>query len=509
VRIPFPERIPLDRAALFATALFLIQIVEGTAVYFAVGCVAFILIATFAFNAAGGLTRASGAYVFFYSVLVVIVGICYKALLGEPAQSNLVDPRTDIEVYVGGITAMLAAVIVSRRISRNSGLLQNILKEPQMYRSSIGCIMVGVVGAFAIALLGESAGLLQSAFGQLNQFIPLGIIIGVMYEIRRSGGTRSTNLAVLLAGAYVFFLGTTGFSKQGMLTPLLCWLLPVSALRYRISAWQMVACFSFMFVVFQYLFPYSQYGRSLVPQDSTLAQRVAVAASLLEHPVETRGKYIESVQAETLAAPSSVGEYYNKPQGFWDRLQFVSTDDPLIDLTDRGNRVIGFGPILEAFVNTVPHFIWPNKPLGKYNGNYYAHELGGLADEDTTTGISFSPTAEAYHMAKWVGVLVVAPLLWFVLFVIFDSLFGDLRAAPWGLLAMVLISHTAPEGALSGVVHLFTFGVEVLVFCALFAAWVAPVIATAILGPGRRDVAAHFPLRPALAPHKTTDAGLN
>src|ERR1035437_9070281 len=60
------------------------------------------------FSAAGGLTRASGAYVFFYSLLVVIVGICYKAYLGEPAQSNLRDPRTDIEIYVGSITAMLA-----------------------------------------------------------------------------------------------------------------------------------------------------------------------------------------------------------------------------------------------------------------------------------------------------------------------------------------------------------------------------------------------------------------
>ena len=42
---------------------------EGTALYFSAGCVVFILIAAFAFNTAGGLTRASGAYVFLYSVL--------------------------------------------------------------------------------------------------------------------------------------------------------------------------------------------------------------------------------------------------------------------------------------------------------------------------------------------------------------------------------------------------------------------------------------------------------
>ncbi|HEV2620001.1 MAG TPA: hypothetical protein VGU23_08715, partial [Acidobacteriaceae bacterium] len=99
MRIPFPERFPIDRAVLFAAALFLIQWLEGTPLYFCAGCMVFILIATLAFNAGGGLTRISGAYVFFYSMLVVVVGLCYKAFLGEPAQSNLVAPRTDIELY--------------------------------------------------------------------------------------------------------------------------------------------------------------------------------------------------------------------------------------------------------------------------------------------------------------------------------------------------------------------------------------------------------------------------
>ena len=100
MRIPFPERVPIDRAAIFAFALFVIQRLEGTTLFFSSGCFLFILIAVFAFNTAGGLTRASGAYIFFYAVLVVIIGICYKAWLGEPAQSNLLGPKTDIVAYV-------------------------------------------------------------------------------------------------------------------------------------------------------------------------------------------------------------------------------------------------------------------------------------------------------------------------------------------------------------------------------------------------------------------------
>jgi len=92
VRIPFPKRLPLDRVALFAAALFAIQQFEGTALYFSVGCTAFILIAALAFNVGGGMTRIAGVYVFFYATLDVIVGLCYKAYLGEPAQSNLLEP---------------------------------------------------------------------------------------------------------------------------------------------------------------------------------------------------------------------------------------------------------------------------------------------------------------------------------------------------------------------------------------------------------------------------------
>jgi hypothetical protein len=485
VRIPFPERIPINRVAIFVVVLFAIQRLEGTALYFAFGCAVFILIAAFAFNAAGGLTRASGAYVFFYSVLVVIVGISYKAFLGEPAQSNLLAPRSDIEAYVGSIAAMYAAVIVSRRFSRKTGLLQNILKESRMYRASVGCIAFGVAGGFAIALLGESGTKLQTAFDQLNQLIPLGIIIGVIYEIRRSGGTHSLNLPVVVGGIYMFINGgLIFFSKEAMLLPFLCWLLPACALRLRLSAWQVLAAFLFVFFFFRYLTPYAQYGRNQVPEFAPLGQRIDVSITLTEHLDETRKLYNEA--QDEIVGSRGLSAYYNTPQGFWERLQMVSADDKLIEVTDEG-KVFGLLPIKLAFINVVPHFIWPNKP-GMNVGNVYAHEITGenQGEGDVTTGISFSPTAEAYHLEKWVGVLVLAPLLWCMLFIEFDSLFGDLRATPWGLLALALITHVAPEGGLSNMIYLLSFGVEALVFSAFFATWFAPLLAIPILGPERQ-----------------------
>ena len=94
---------------------------------------------------------------------------------------------------------------------------------------------------------------------------------------------------------------------------------------------------------------------------------------------------------------------------------------------------------------------------------------------------------------------MVAPLTWFALFILFDNLLGDVRASAWGLLALVMIAHAAPEGALSGLVHLITFGTEVLIFCALFASWVGPLFATLVLGPERGRIARRVSFRPGPA----------
>jgi hypothetical protein len=246
---------------------------------------------------------------------------------------------------------------------------------------------------------------------------------------------------------------------------------------------QVLSCLLAVFVVFHYLVPFAQYGRNFRGTNVTLSQKIDIAAQLLEHPEDTREKFEEDTTYTT---------YYNTPQGFWDRLQFISVDDSLINLTDQG-RVFGLVPLVLSAENAVPHVFWPDKPNFSL-GNIYTHEINGEAqgEGDTDTGISFSPTAEAYHMARWVGILVVAPLVWFLAFVVFDSLFGDVRATPWGLLALAMISHFAPEGQLSGLIYLVTYGSEMLIFCALFATWFAPALGDAIVGPnrGRRPPAA-------------------
>jgi hypothetical protein len=316
-----------------------------------------------------------------------------------------------------------------------------------------------------------------------------------MYEIRKSGGTRSVNLPVLVAAGYSFgYYGILGFSKHGMLAPMVAWLLPVAALRYRLSMAQVAGGVVTAFVVFYYLVPYAQYARSNSPESPSFSGQIGSALTFLSHPQETRELYLAS-QADIDMEEATY--YYNTPQGFWDRLQFISVDDSLIDITDNG-KVFGLSPVTATFLNVIPRVFWPNKPSLGF-GNVYAHEIGNFADDDTTTGISFSPTAEAYHMKRWTGVLVVAPLIWLFVFYVFDSLCGDTRSSAWGLFAVLSISHTAPEGALTGAIYLATYGALSLVFAAFFAAWIAPICSVVVLGVARKPLLPPPALRGPLA----------
>jgi hypothetical protein len=150
VRLPFPERIPFKMLFFFAAMLCVAQLLEGTNGTFSLCCFFFIIIAGLAFNFAGGLTRPSGAYIFFYSVLAVILGLVWKAILGEAADSNLQSPLLTIYIYLAGISMMFVAVYLSRKVTLKRALLGDILPDHKMQTATVGCMIV----AFLIVLGG-------------------------------------------------------------------------------------------------------------------------------------------------------------------------------------------------------------------------------------------------------------------------------------------------------------------------------------------------------------------
>lgn len=494
MRIPLISKIRLGPAIAFATIVFVAQIVERTDIMFAGLCWAYVLISTVAFNAAGGFIYPSGWFIFFNAALTSIVGLTYKVFLLEPGDSNLKAPVGTMLAYCAGMTGILIAVVVARRLTPKRGLLVDMGSGEDMKKAAVGAFILGAILQM-LSYTVQADGSLLSAIRQINYFTQMAVLLGTFYQVKKTAGKQSTNGVVWASGLFMFILGgLVGFSKQGELTSFVTWLAAAIAAGHNFSRKQafVVLC---TFAFFQmYLVPYSQVGRNLREEDPTLASDGKLALSLLGRYGELREQYREDQREAPV--DDSRPHLYNSAQGFLDRLNMLAPDDALIAYTN-DNDEEGLLPTWWAISNMVPHFLWKEKPF-YYVGNLYAREIGMISEENDSTGISFSPAADAYHQAGFFGVFLLVPPTVFLLFLVMDWLSGDIREAPWGILFCVLVSHAAPEGMLGGQLYIATYVAFGVVVVALMSKYVLPVLGGVITNTDRTRVRKTADFKPAV-----------
>jgi hypothetical protein len=493
MRLPFPTRISVQKTFVFAAFVFIAQLIEHTDLTFAALFFAYIMLSVITFNTAGGFARASGAYVFWFALLTCIVGGLWKIVLNEPGESNLVSPTVTLSIYVVSMMTIFAAVQISRRFTRNTPGLSVVMNANRLNlgHAALGCFVANQLVAWANEYLPHGSGSLVNILNQENVFLPLCILLGTIHAIRISGGRRSVSILTLVASGLMFFFGgLISYSKQGMFTPIVCWGIAAASQRYRLRAWQLLLLAAFAVYSVEILSPLSQVGRALIPDNAGVSERLALSVDLLSHPKRLRTDYFES-----MGVPDDAGHvtgyaagYFDTPQGLMDRMNIIRADDRLVTYTLQGHTV-GKMRVLYYFIDWIPHFILPNKeslmPPGVVNsGNFYAHEIGGLlSPDDYTTGISFSPSAEAFHMDEFEGIVIVGVFVWTLLFIVVDFICGDVRSSPIGLLAVVAFAHVAPESLIGNLVYFIFFNDLGIVIAIVFCTYFAPIIGQLFTGP--------------------------
>ena len=493
MRLPFPTRIPVQKTLMFAAAVFIAQVVQHTDLKFAALFFMYIMLSVIAFNFAGGFSRASGGYIFWFALLTCILGGVWKVVLAEPADSNLVSADFTLATYVVSMITILGALFISRRFTRNASGLSAVTGAGRINLgyASLGCFIVYWITYFANYILPHGNGSLANIINQVNVFLPLCILLGTIHSIRVSGGRRSVNLLTVAAAAQIFVQGGLIFySKQAMFIPPVCWGVAAASQRYRLRVWQVILLVGFAIYSVTMLAPLSQVARAIIPDTASQQERFMLSVDLLSHPKVLRADYLESmgVVDPSDRAAGFATSWYDSPQGLMDRLNIIRADDRLVTYTLQGHTV-GKMRVVYYFLNWIPHFILPNKdammPPGAINsGNYYAHEVGGLlSPDDYSTGISFSPSAEAFHMDEWLGIVIVGGFVWTLLFIVVDLICGDVRYYPIGLFSVVAFSHVAPESLIGNLVYFIFFGDLGIVVAILFCSYFAPVIGLLLSGP--------------------------
>lgn len=461
---------------------------------------AFFMLTVVAFNFAEGFTRLTGAYIFWYSTLIVIAGVTWKAVLGEPADSNLIGPVLDMALYTASMGMLLVVTILNKKMDfRALGVGGGFSGANLNYTSAgLGCLIVGFGIRFADTLFGQAPGGIVSALIQVNVFPELGMILATVGAIKDSGGRRATSAISIVAFIYFTYIGIVAFSKQAMLTPQVCWLVGAFYSRLKVRFVHVVAVILMVAFSFGFASPLSSSRDLSEGLDET--GRIQLVAYLITHWSEFQAHI--KLQDEYIESANGAPGYYNTYQGsLLERLSMMPPDDELFNYTAEGHYE-GIAPVLDYFGNLEPHFINPNKGV-RFSGNYYAHEIGrGLAAGDFTTGISFSPVGEAYHCEGWGGIFWLLPLLWIGLFTSVDFIVGDMNKYPWGLLVVVWFAHAAPETLLGGIIWFTAFGNFGMLLAIVMVTRLAPIVGTLFLGRTGATTTSSMRRVPVMAQHQ-------
>ena len=483
MRLPYPERFSWKYILLLILALFLGQAVTGTNVYFSLLVSAYILLWVGAFNAAGGMCYTSGAFIFFTGMLVVIVGMTFKVTTGEAGESHLLSPIKTMSVYCAGMAGMWLAASLSRRLTPRRGLLANIAANETMMTAAIGCFIFGAILQVIFGSEYASSGTVGSAIRQFNRFPQVGILLATTYELNRSDQRRAGNWVVYAGVAWLFAWGVIYSSKEGMFIGPVTWILAAWAGGFNFKPKYLFWGGLFVWFMMYYMVPYSAYVRNFRDKDGSRGANQTTALEYIFKLGEVRKLALEGNSTEDyLYAP----HLYNHEYGLIDRMSMMAYDDAIIDRTDQG-YVFGLYPVYHAILNVVPRFFWHDKPFF-FTANEYGRELAVIGEDDVTTGISFSPIADAYHESTWFAVLIVFPLIIFVYFLVTDSIVGSTKFSPWPLLPIALVSHLAPEGMVDGLILQITDGTLGMLIVAWTVRYIFPMTIRLLTGTERTVV---------------------
>lgn len=466
--------------------VFAVHMLEGSNLVTAAAFAAFIVVCVDAFNACGGLIYPSGSYVFFLAIETLILGGLMKALLGEPLDSNLINARQTMLVYLAGACAVWCAAKISAKFRLKRPLLLKTQATTNLDQIAVGGVLIGFFGAY---LIPEAY---RSSFNQANQFVSLSLLLAVYSNTKKTNGEKSSSLFASSVWFGMTVLGIFAFSKTGIFTPTAVWAIGATLGGYRLTTRRALAAGLLFAAMSTFLTPISQVGRIYKVRPNANE----IALDMLMHPMRTRELY---VQQEALGNAFLGYHWFDHGEGLLDRLTMFPIDDALIHRTDRGYSP-GALPLETYAINMVPRYL-VNEKLVWHWGNRYAHEIGLLSKNDTTTGISFSPFGDVYHCLQWWGVTAVSIPLYLMMFWVCDSLTGSTKDTLWATLYILFFTHYAPEGMMNTPFYAVSFIAFMVTFVAFTSRYVLPIIGSLVIPVPRVQGPPLSPM--AGRPHRT------
>lgn len=460
MRLPFPSRISLRILFGLLSLELCIQLVQGTDPVFAGLMLVSQLCAITAFNHMGGMTHMTGAFCLFAILPTVSIPEVAHLLLGQPGDFNLVHPvKTAAVCALFFFCVMVTAWFISL-IKHPVALLEHLRFSIVELRivSILACCAALFINLRILTLDGPVPD--GSLLAALNHFYPFLIAISVMMATYVRITVTSGQSVISWYVGFLLILavvpGMLSASKEGMLTPFLCWLVVVASSRHRFS-WHGVAGLAFvMLVIWTYVYPFSQNARAPVRAANSLSEKVGLIVDYFRDPsqfVDVNASYQKSSEFGLDTARVSIIARYST----------LPSIDMLID-ADQKMGYTGIERYLPVLVSVVPHALWPDRP-SPITTNELGHKAGFTMNAgDTTTGIAIGSPGLFFDLGGWLALVVYVLACFGLFFFAAVRLVGSSSTGIWGL---VLIGTEANIAGNAGPDSMFSLAI---LFVGTFAA---------------------------------------
>lgn len=416
--------------------------------------------------AGGGLRSAFGCLNAILIGKFLLVGIVLKSLVLQPADGPLHAPQTTALVMAFGFAGLFAGTAVQSRISCPQAFSMNQPFDLRLLLSfAILLFAASYLGYFAALLPGANGQGIQTggwfgiarALGSLKSFA---IVPPMLYLWRTRSRLWMTHPVILGLLGWSALVGIFSTSKQDAMEPLLFYVL-VGFMRYSLRdlrLWSLVSTGVLYYGII--VFPYAQYVRHSGGREGTLLQRAEITKDTFLR-IATDGDF-------RTATTEHVNEGVYFEQGAlspFNRLAMVGEADKLISATERSKAFTGWETIIWGFKLVMPSFLMPDKPVFEA-GNYLAHIVGEVAENDTTTQVSYGVMANLYNAFSLTGVIIGTPIFFGAFYYWIRIFLGEPRwsgepttSALWFIWLVASFQHSIVESTMSGLIATLSFPV--------------------------------------------------
>ena len=448
MRIPFPKSIPLRPALIFLALVLFIQLLEDTDPVFAVLMLIAQLAAVEAFNLMGGMTHMAGAFSLFAILPTVTVPELAHLLLGQPGDFNLEHPLMTAGVCAVFFTCVMSAALLVSIARPAQPLLERFSFSILELRiiSALACVLAAGIGFTVLTHGGppENGTLLAALNRFSGMFIVMSIMLATYAGLMATKGRSAMSFYIVFVLFVAEMAAIMTASKERMLTPVFCWLVVVAACRYRFSrGLGVLVLLGLGFLVWSFVYPYSQRARFQVGNAPTISDKVSVIIQF----IKDRSSFPDTTpNFEEASAFGTASSQVNIVA----RFSLLQSIDMLIgaDLKSGYTSIDRYAPIL---VTMVPHSLWPDRPE-VITSNELGYKAGfAVGEDDTTTGLEIGAPANFFDLGGWTALVVYTIICFALFFFVTVRVVGTTAAGAWALVPIGMEAHMAGGASLASI----------------------------------------------------------